>query len=70
MAKEGGIEMLISLLDSPHELIQRQSAKALANLGVNADNKRAIALKGVSACILVFTTHCHQLVRRGDFFFN
>ena len=31
---------------SDHELIQRQSAKALANLGVNPDNKRAIALKG------------------------
>ena len=38
--------MLIGLLDSEHELIQRQSAKALANLGVNTDNKRSIALKG------------------------
>ena len=47
MAKEGAIEMLIFLLDSNHELIQRQSAKALANLGVNSDNKRDIALKGV-----------------------
>ena len=46
MAKEGGIEMLIGLLDSDHELIQRQSAKALANLGVNVDNKRDIASKG------------------------
>jgi hypothetical protein len=55
MAKEGAIEMLIFLLDSNHELIQRQSAKALANLGVNSDNKRDIALKGVRvkySCIL------------------
>jgi Armadillo/beta-catenin-like repeat len=46
MAKEGGIEMLIYLLESDNELILRQSAKALANLGVNANNKRDIALKG------------------------
>jgi Armadillo/beta-catenin-like repeat len=46
MAKEGGIEMLIHLLESDNELILRQSAKALANLGVNANNKRDIALKG------------------------
>lgn len=35
-----------SIVYSDQELIQRQSAKALANLGVNPDNKRAIALKG------------------------
>ena len=46
MAKEGAIEMLIHLLDSNNELIQRQSAKALANLGVNSENKRKIALAG------------------------
>ena len=46
MAKEGAIEMLIELLDCHHELIQRQAAKALANLGVNTDNKRKIAQKG------------------------
>lgn len=46
MAHEGAIEMLVDLLESKHELIQRQSAKALANLGVNADNKRRIAERG------------------------
>ena len=46
MAKEGAIEMLVDLLASDHELIQRQAAKALANLGVNSDNKRKIALAG------------------------
>ena len=46
MAEEGAIEMLVDLLDSKHELIQRQSAKALANLGVNADNKKRIAEAG------------------------
>lgn len=35
MAKQGGIEMLIGLLGSTSEPVQRQSAKALANLGVN-----------------------------------
>ena len=40
------LTLLESLTTSDHELIQRQSAKALANLGVNPDNKRAIALKG------------------------
>lgn len=46
MAEEGGIECLIALLDSSNDLIQRQSAKALANLGVNADNKMKIAERG------------------------
>lgn len=35
MATEGGIDMLIHLLESPNEHVQRQAAKALANLGVN-----------------------------------
>lgn len=43
MADEGGVECLICLLDSTSDLIQRQSAKALANLGVNNDNKAKIA---------------------------
>ena len=38
--------MLTRLLDSEHELIQRQSAKALANLGVNTENKKRIADEG------------------------
>lgn len=46
MANGGAIESLIALLDSPSDLIQRQSAKALANLGVNADNKPKIADAG------------------------
>lgn len=35
MATEGGIDMLIDLLENPNEHVQRQAAKALANLGVN-----------------------------------
>lgn len=46
MADEGAIECLITLLESPSELIQRQSAKAIANLGVNGDNKPRIAAAG------------------------
>lgn len=46
MSGEGAIEMLISLLDNEQELTLRQSAKALANLGVNAENKRKIAVAG------------------------
>jgi hypothetical protein len=43
MSQEGAIEMLTDLLSSNHELTLRQSAKALANLGVNTDNKKKIA---------------------------
>ncbi len=46
MADEGAIECLICLLESSNDLIQRQSAKALANLGVNPDNKPKIAEAG------------------------
>lgn len=46
MSEEGAIESLVGLLDSNNELIQRQSAKALANLGVNGDNKPKIADAG------------------------
>ncbi len=46
MAQEGGIECLITLLDSNHELTQRQAAKALANLGVSNENKPRIAEAG------------------------
>ena len=46
MGKEGAIEMLIGLLNSDHELIQRQAAKALANLGVNIENKKKISEAG------------------------
>lgn len=46
MATEGAIPCLIALLDSPVDLIQRQAAKSLANLGVNADNKQTIANGG------------------------
>ena len=35
MANDGGIDMLIDLLQSDSEHVQRQAAKALANLGVN-----------------------------------
>ena len=43
MAESKGIEMIIHLLSSSSAHVQRQSAKALANLGVNIDNKRKIA---------------------------
>lgn len=33
MAKDGAIEALIALLTTTHDHIQRQAAKALANLG-------------------------------------
>ena len=46
MAHEDAIGSLISLLDSDMDLIQRQAAKALANLGVNAANKAQIADEG------------------------
>ena len=46
MANEGAIDCLIDLLASQNELIQRQSAKALANLGVSAENKPRIASAG------------------------
>ena len=46
------IEMLIDLLKSTHDLTLRQAAKALANLGVNPDNKRLIAQsEGIPALI-------------------
>lgn len=35
MAEEGGVAMLITLMTSKNEQIQRQACKALANLGVN-----------------------------------
>jgi HEAT repeat protein len=35
MAQEGAIESLIGLLVSNNDLIQRQAAKALANLGAH-----------------------------------
>lgn len=46
MAEEGAIEGLITLLDSNNELIQRQAAKSLANLGVHNDNKQRVADAG------------------------
>jgi len=44
MATEGGIDMLIDLLASTNEHVQRQAAKALANLGVNGAACLAISL--------------------------
>lgn len=35
MAEHGAADMLIDLLNSTHEPVQRQAAKALANLGVS-----------------------------------
>lgn len=48
MAKEGAIEILLNLIDTSfsHEGTLRQCCKALANLAVNAENKRNISDKG------------------------
>lgn len=46
MAAEGGIDMLVVMLTSPHPHLQRQASKALANLGVNAGNKKRICDAG------------------------
>lgn len=43
MADHGAADMLISLLTSTNEPVQRQAAKALANLGVNGTPQSAIA---------------------------
>ncbi|RHY05422.1 hypothetical protein DYB28_000792 [Aphanomyces astaci] len=68
MANEGGIDMLIHLLQSTNEHVQRQAAKALANLGVNADNKELIIeLGGVDALQLLVRSPneriCQQATR-------
>lgn len=54
MAEEGGIECLISLLSSTNELIQRQSAKALANLGVNGNVASQVVLPCSSVVQLTY----------------
>lgn len=46
MAEEGGIDMLVAMLGSTHPHLQRQASKALANLGVNANNKERISKAG------------------------
>lgn len=46
MAEEGGVEMLVRLLAVKSDTVQRQAAKALANLGVHKKNKVLIAEKG------------------------
>ncbi|CAM9244104.1 unnamed protein product [Choristocarpus tenellus] len=52
MAEEGGIEALVAILDTHHINLQRQGAKALANLGVNTHNKELISrAKGIPPLI-------------------
>jgi len=46
MADEGAVEMLLNLLETNNEIIQRQAAKAIANLSVNHDNKLKIGQIG------------------------
>lgn len=46
MAQEGGIDMLVAMLESTHPNLQRQASKALANLGVNSNNKERICKAG------------------------
>lgn len=46
MAEEGGIDVLVDMLKSPYGHLQRQSSKALANLGVNSKNKKRICTAG------------------------
>lgn len=64
MAGEGAIQSLISLLDSSSELIQRQSAKALANLGVNPENKCHISeLGGIPKLLRLCEPRVHVSVK-------
>ncbi len=57
MSREGAIEILIGLLQSDHELVQRQAAKALANLAVNADNKfKIFECGGIKKLIILSKT--------------
>jgi hypothetical protein len=49
-------------INSEHELTQRQSAKALANLGVNIANKRDIALKGTQLCLRICSDEVYSYV--------
>lgn len=46
MAEEGAIDILVDMLASNHPHLQRQAAKALANLGVNTPNKERIFTAG------------------------
>lgn len=46
MAEEGAIDILVDMLASTHPHLQRQAAKALANLGVNTSNKERICTAG------------------------
>ena len=59
MATEGGIDMLVDLLGSANEHVQRQAAKALANLGVNGS---PIA---VSLCLILGQVCCLMASCRG-----
>jgi len=45
MAEEGGIEMLVGLMSSKNDQIQRQACKALANLGVNGKEVMVVIMK-------------------------
>ena len=40
MAEGGGVEMMIDLLSSENNHVQRQACKALANLAVNSNLKK------------------------------
>jgi hypothetical protein len=51
MARQGGLEMLITLLATPNEPTQRQAAKALANLGVNGPCGFCCWLLLVAGCL-------------------
>lgn len=63
MAQNGAIEMLVFLLDSSQESTQRQSAKALANLGVNSENKRQIASAGAIPKLIKLTRNATVAVK-------
>jgi hypothetical protein len=52
MADEGGISMLITLMRSKNEQIQRQACKALANLGVNGE---------ALFCVVIWVVRCRPL---------
>ena len=64
MAQNGAIDMLLSLLDRSYsEATLRQASKALANLAVNTDNKRKIALCGGIPLLINVTKTAPLLVK-------
>ena len=64
MARDGGIDMLLCLMDNSNsEATLRQAGKALANLAVNTENKRKIAICGGIPRLIDITKAAPLLVK-------